>query len=217
MRKTEIREIFRNHKPGAEREFNYFSVLVPIVEKQGQLHVLYEVRSQNIASQPGEICFPGGHMENGESPWECALRETWEEIGIPEGCIEVVSQLDTVYTRSNFLMYCYLGIIDEEAVDKAVLNPDEVEEIFTVPLDSLMNNPPDIYINRIIPKPSEDFPYRKVTGGNGYSWREGSETVPVYDIDGRIIWGLTGRITKRFIDLINDSEYRRKDGVQCLK
>lgn len=213
MKKADIRKIFRDHEAGAEPGFRFFSVLVPVVEIGGRLHVLYEVRARRMERQPGEICFPGGHMEVGETPCECALRETREEIGVPEECIEIVSRLDTIYTHSNFLMYCFLGMIDGKCIDDAVLNPDEVDEIFTVSLDSLMENPPEVYMNGIIPEPPEDFPYEKVTGGNGYSWRLGSEPVPVYDIDGRVIWGLTGRITKRMTDVIMEHDIKRKDGA----
>lgn len=106
---NDIEEVFSERKAGAEDGFKFFSVLVPLVEKEDGLHLLYEVRAKHMTRQPGEICFPGGELEEGETPEECAVRETWEEIGIPEERIRVVSPLDTVYTYSNFAMYCYLG------------------------------------------------------------------------------------------------------------
>ena len=60
-----------------------YSVLVPLVEREGGLSLLYEVRAGSLRRQPGEVCFPGGRLEGAESPEECALRETWEELGIP--------------------------------------------------------------------------------------------------------------------------------------
>lgn len=153
--------------------------------------------------QPGEICFPGGELEQDETTKECALRETWEEIGIPQESIRVVSQLDTIYTYSNFAMYCYLGIVDAKALDHMVLNPGEVEEAFLVELDWLLTHEPEIYWTDVIPEPPEGFPYEKVTGGMPYSWRKGKAPVPVYEeYDGNVIWGLTARITKRFTDVI---------------
>lgn len=205
MNRETIIKIFSDRKAGAEKDFRFFSVLVPLVQRQDGLHLLYEVRASDLDRQPGEICFPGGHMEDGESPQQCAVRETEEETGIPAGCIEIVSQLDTIYTHSSFLIYCFLGIMDETALERADINGDEVAELFTVPLDSILKQPPEVYINRIIPAPAEDFPYDRVTGGEGYSWREGNEEVPVYDIDGHVIWGLTGRITKRLAEVINSS------------
>ena len=199
----DIRHIFDGKKAGNEEFFKFFSVLVPVVEKEGKLYLLYERRARDMKRQPGEICFPGGELEQEETTKECALRETWEEIGIPQESIRVVSQLDTIYTYSNFAMYCYLGIVDAKALDHMVLNPGEVEEAFLVELDWLLTHEPEIYWTDVIPEPPEGFPYEKVTGGMPYSWRKGKAPVPVYEeYDGNVIWGLTARITKRFTDVI---------------
>ena len=199
----DIRHIFDGKKAGNEEFFKFFSVLVPVVEKEGKLYLLYERRARDMKRQPGEICFPGGELEQDETTKECALRETWEEIGIPQESIRVVSQLDTIYTYSNFAMYCYLGIVDAKALDHMVLNPGEVEEAFLVELDWLLTHEPEIYRTDVIPEPPEGFPYEKVTGGMPYSWRKGKAPVPVYEeYDGNVIWGLTARITKRFTDVI---------------
>ena len=199
----DIRHIFDGKKAGNEEFFKFFSVLVPVAEKEGKLYLLYERRARDMKRQPGEICFPGGELEQDETTKECALRETWEEIGIPQESIRVVSQLDTIYTYSNFAMYCYLGIVDAKALDHMVLNPGEVEEAFLVELDWLLTHEPEIYWTDVIPEPPEGFPYEKVTGGMPYSWRKGKAPVPVYEeYDGNVIWGLTARITKRFTDVI---------------
>ena len=199
----DIRHIFDGKKAGNEEFFKFFSVLVPVVEKEGKLYLLYERRARDMKRQPGEICFPGGELEQDETTKECALRETWEEIGIPQESIRVVSQLDTIYTYSNFAMYCYLGIVDAKALDHMVLNPGEVEEAFLVELDWLLTHEPEIYWTDVIPEPPEGFPYEKVTGGMPSSWRKGKAPVPVYEeYDGNVIWGLTARITKRFTDVI---------------
>lgn len=141
-------------------------------------------------------------MEAGETAMECALRETYEEIGISGNKINVINQLDTIFTYSNFLMYCFLGIIEEDAMEDISLNPDEVGETFLVSLDELVGMQPEVYRTTIVPEIPEDFPYDKVTGGKSYNWRKGSSTVPVYDTGDRIIWGLTARITRRFTDII---------------
>ena len=199
----DIRHIFDGKKAGNEEFFKFFSVLVPVVQKGGKPYLLYERRARDMKRQPGEICFPGGELEQDETTKECALRETWEEIGIPQESIRVVSQLDTIYTYSNFAMYCYLGIVDAKALDHMVLNPGEVEEAFLVELDWLLTHEPEIYWTDVIPEPPEGFPYEKVTGGMPYSWRKGKAPVPVYEeYDGNVIWGLTARITKRFTDVI---------------
>ena len=55
-----------------------------------------------MQSQPGEVCFPGGHVERGENPRDTALRETFEEIGVPIERIEVIGQGDTLYGYANY-------------------------------------------------------------------------------------------------------------------
>lgn len=200
---SDIEKIFESNKVGLEDFFNKFSVLLPVVEKDGKLHVLYELRARHMDVQPGEICFPGGKIEPGESPRDCALRETWEEIGIPQDKVRIVTQLDMMVNYSNVAMYAFLGIVEEDALDKLVLNPDEVEEVFLVPLDWLLENEPEIYWTKVAPQPPEDFPYEKVTGGEPYKWRHGKAPVPVYpEFGDKVIWGFTGRITKRFTDMI---------------
>lgn len=206
MKIREIERIFESRSAGSEEFFKFFSVLVPLVEKDGELYLLYEMRARHMKRQPGEICFPGGELEQDESTKDCALRETWEEIGIPDSKIRIVSQLDTIYTYSNFAMYCYLGIIDEDALEDMDLNPDEVEDTFLVSVDWLLEHEPDVYWTDVVPEPPEEFPYEKVTGGTAYSWRNGKAPVPVYEeYDGHVIWGLTARITKRFTDIIKES------------
>ena len=203
---SEIEDIFKERRAGAEEFYKFFSVLVPVVERDGKLHLMYERRARHMERQPGEICFPGGELEADETTLECALRETWEEIGIPQDKIRIINQLDTIYTYSNFTMYCYLGIVDTEALDDLRLNPDEVQEVFLVSIDRLMETDPAVYLTDVVPVPPEDFPYDRVTGGQPYNWRKGRAPVPVYEeFDGNVIWGLTARITKRFIDAIKEN------------
>lgn len=198
-----IEKIFADRKAGHEDFFKEFSVLLPLVPKDGNLYVLYEVRARHMETQPGEVCFPGGEMEDGESPRECALRETWEEIGIAEGDIRIIGQLDTVITYSNFAMYGFLGIINEAALDRMKLSEDEVERVMLIPLQKLIDEEPRVYWTEIVPQPPEDFPYGDVTGGEPYKWRHGKAPVPVYkEMDGEVLWGLTARITKGFVDII---------------
>lgn len=202
----DIEETFKDRPAGTEEGFKFFSVLVPVVERQGRLYLMYELRAKHMSRQPGEICFPGGEMEGRESPEECALRETREEVGISPEKIRIINRLDTIYTYSNFAMYCCLGVMEETALEEIRLNPDEVEEIFFISLDELMETDPEIYNTEVIPRIPGDFPYEKVTGGKPYNWRRGRAIVPVYDIDGRIIWGLTARITRRFLEALKEKE-----------
>ena len=120
----------------------YYAVLVPLVEREGELSVLYEVRARTLRRQPGEVCFPGGRMEAGETAEDCALRETWEELAIPPSAVHVLGRLDFIAHRANFLMQPVLARVDGAALDAMCPSPAEVEETFLVPLAHLLDHPP---------------------------------------------------------------------------
>lgn len=83
MELEKLKRSLLERTPGLMDATGQYSVLVPLVEGEGGLSLLYEVRAGSLRRQPGEVCFPGGRLEGAESPEECALRETWEELGIP--------------------------------------------------------------------------------------------------------------------------------------
>ncbi len=180
-----------------------YAVLVPLVEREGALHVLYEVRALAMDRQPGEVCFPGGRMEGAESAEACALRETREELGIPERAVRLLGRLDFIAHRANFLMQPVLGIVEPEALERLRLNPDEVAETFLVPLDHLMGTRPLEYEYQLLPQ-TGDFPNRLVGIPEDYRWQPGRENVPVYLWQGRAIWGLTGRITRHLVRILSE-------------
>ena len=77
-----LRRYYGGHTPGLLGKRHEYAVLCPLVEQTDGLHLLFEVRSAAVR-QAGETCFPGGRMEPGETPADCALRETEEELAIP--------------------------------------------------------------------------------------------------------------------------------------
>ena len=79
---TNLRRFYGDHVPTLLEARHEYAVLCPLVERPDGLHLLFEVRSAGV-SQSGETCFPGGQMEPGETPADCALRETEEELSIP--------------------------------------------------------------------------------------------------------------------------------------
>ncbi|MDR2163316.1 MAG: CoA pyrophosphatase [Clostridiales Family XIII bacterium] len=203
----EIVSKVRGHVPRPIGRYGYSSVLIPLVEKDGELHLLYEVRSDELRKQPGEIAFPGGRMEAGETPEQTAVRETCEELLMPESAVRCIAQLDYIISYSNFTMYSCLGEIDAGAIDVEP-NRGEVKETFLVPLSFFIENEPEVYVNRVAPIISEGFPLEKIHFKDGYTWRKGKATVPIYTwrdpVFGtdRVIWGLTARLTHSFVELI---------------
>jgi len=177
---------------------------MPVIEKDDGLHLLFQLRSDNLKRQPGEISFPGGKMEAGETPLECALRETEEEIGVPAESIKLISELNYINSYSNFTMHAFLGSIDESLVDNTKINRSEVKELFTVPLDFFIDTTPYIYEYELLPEIGSDFPYKKYDIEENYDWRKGKSCVPIYQYNDRVIWGLTARLILDFVEVIGD-------------
>lgn len=199
-----IEKVFDKRTPRAVGVNSYYSVLVPLVQKDGELYLLYEKRAEHMKRQPGEVCFPGGKVEPGESFEECAVRETVEELGIHRKYIKVIQQMDVLVTHNNFIMFPFLGIIKAEALEKMHCNPDEVQETFLVPVEHLLTNEPFLYKMQVIPQIPEDFPYEKIKSPKGYKWRKGVSEVPIYEYENRVIWGLTGRITMNLMNVLKE-------------
>ena len=191
-----IKEKMAGRKPGVIGDRKEFAVLIPLLEREDGLHLLFEKRSGNI-KQPGDTCFPGGRIEAGESITECALRETAEEIGITD--VEVVGQFDSILEVNRITMHTVVGIVTEGALKNVRLNSDEVADIFTVPLDFFVTAEPMSHTVKII-QDTADFPYEETGIQKDYKWRVGQQEIFIYHYEDRIIWGLTARIAKWFAD-----------------
>ena len=201
----DIKNALQNYAPKPIGGWSYYSVMLPLVEKDNELFILYELRSKTLSVQPGEVSFPGGSIEKNETPSEAAARETAEELGLPESAIEILSELDYLISPSNLTLYCFLGKIDAAALEKAEINSNEVEEFFLVPLKWLIETDPTIYTNRVIIEPEADLPMDKLAPKGKYKWRDERSSVPVYiwfdpekNME-RYIWGMTAKLTMSFI------------------
>ena len=175
-------------------------MLVPLVEGPEGLSLLFEVRASTLTHQPGEVCFPGGKVEPGESPQDCALRETFEELAIPTREVEVISPLDLLVQQGKFVMHPFLGVVSPAGLAAMRPSPAEVDSTFLVPVEWLRAHPPEVYSYELQPQVGADFPYDRIGFPNGYRWRSGEATVPVYPWPDRPIWGLTGRIVRHLME-----------------
>lgn len=167
------------------------AVLIPLIQKEDGYHILFEVRSEKLNHQPGEICFPGGRMEPGETSAETAIRETKEELLIEENNLKFYGPLDYFLSPAGFRVEPFLG----ELIDyQGQFSKDEVQSVFTVPLKFFQETKPDLYYNRIDFRPGEVFPFKDIPGGKNYPWAEGAYEVAFYRYGGYIIWGMTAKI-----------------------
>ncbi|MFS0919419.1 NUDIX domain-containing protein [Brevibacillus sp. 179-C 1.1 NHS] len=183
-----------------------FSVLLPLVKMaDNQLGILFEKRASTMRRQANEVCFPGGRAEKSdESRWATAARETSEELGIPLERIHYVGELDQVIGPGSSIITPYIGFV--EGITDMKPNPDEVGEIFILPLDRLLAMQPAKYLSSVMTEPEEDFPFHLIPGGKRYPWRKGTVEHLFYEMDGRVIWGLTARVLAQFLEVLRNDD-----------
>jgi peroxisomal coenzyme A diphosphatase NUDT7 len=187
-------------------QFLKFAVLLPLVEVENEVHVLFEVRSLTLRRQPGEVCFPGGKIEKGEDPQKAAIRETSEELGIKESDITDVFPLDFMVSAFGTIIYPFAGKITN--TEKIVPNVAEVGEVFTVPLSFFKKNQPDSYKINFQVEPEDGFPFDLIIGGENYNWQTRTMDEYFYRHDEKVIWGLTARVLTHFIELLDDHKQK---------
>lgn len=123
-----------------DQKFNFLeaSVLIPILTFKKDLEILLTKRSNNLKNHPGQIAFPGGKKDQSDrSPIETALRETQEEVGLNPKNVEIIASLPSHKTATGFVIKPYLGLINQPFSE--TLRQGEVDEIFTVPYEYILN------------------------------------------------------------------------------
>lgn len=197
-----IKNIFENHTPRPYEAKPPSAVLVPLMEIDGEIHVIFTQRALHMVFQPGDICFPGGHHENNETPAETALRETYEELGVRPENIEIFGQPDYLLTKYGAYVIPFVGLIKNTKPEDFVINPDEVERVITIPLKFFMETEPmksSMTLNREFP---EDFPYHLIYGGKNYKWGQIKEYHLFYTYEDVNIWGLTAKIIRNTAEIL---------------
>ncbi|MBQ9092361.1 MAG: CoA pyrophosphatase [Anaerotignum sp.] len=200
-----VTSVFSEHKAEPIWRLRYFAIMPLLTEIDGELHFILNKRAAGV-NQPGDVCFPGGHQEKGESLKETALRETEEEIGIPREEIQILGKSDFMLTIYLGMIQPFIGYVPYEVYQQAKPNPKEVEEIFTGPLKFFMETEPEKHdtIWKVIE--SEDFPYDKIEGGKNYPFSKGKTTQLFYEYEGHIIWGFTAQVIQNIIDILKTTE-----------
>ncbi len=147
------------------------AVLVPLYSDAGVVHAVFTRRRHDLKRHAGEISFPGGRREPGETLLEAALREAHEEIGLPPADVEVVGALAPVGTFvTNYAIYPFVGVIAPGTA--WVPQAREVAEVIELPLEEVRAAHAE---KRLVRK---GIPFRTDT----------------YEVGDAMIWGATARI-----------------------
>ena len=114
------------------------AVLVPLVNRAEGLTAMFTQRTGHLLHHAGQISFPGGHIDPGDkTPEETALRETEEETGLDRRHVEIIGRLSQYLTRTRFSITPVVALV--EPPFELNPDPDEVEEVFEVPLAFLLD------------------------------------------------------------------------------
>ena len=153
------------------------SVLVPLYVDAGQLWTLLTKRTDHLPTHKGQVAFPGGSLEGCEDPWACALRETYEEIGIEPERVLKLGELDEAETPAGFRVRPCVGVVPVPV--ETTIDEGEIDEVFSVPLQILAN--PDLVEDRAV----------KIDGVE--------RVLRIYHVGRHQIWGLTSRILQNLL------------------
>nr|XP_054490523.1 mitochondrial coenzyme A diphosphatase NUDT8 [Agelaius phoeniceus] len=176
------------------------AVLVPLCSVRGRPALLFTLRSRRLAGpHSGDVSFPGGRRDPADGDAVAtALRETREELGVTVAATSVWGQLRTLPDRHGMTVapiVANLGSLEALTLNP---NPDEVEEVFTLPLAHLLR------------EENQGYTHFRTASGYGY-------TLPVFLNGPHKVWGLTAIITELTLELLVPGRYRRKTRVPPRK
>ena len=160
--------------PDLSQKVKKSAVLILLYPENGELQICLTKRNDLLKHHPGQISFPGGRCEKHETdPMLTALRETEEEIGVPQKEVQVLGKLSTLYIPvSNFIIHPYIGWIATKPTFS--INTSEVDKVITLPLFLFL----DEDSQKKMPVETSIGPFE----------------VPCYFISGQLIWGATSMI-----------------------
>ena len=177
------------------------AVAILLLESEEELNIVFEVRAKHMRSQPGDISLPGGKIDYKENEKDAVIREVCEELGLSNQDFEIIAPINLLTTHYGLLVHPFVGYIKN--IDNININQDEVDHIFLVPLEYLLNNKPRIVENKVIVDRSEDFPYELINGGKNYKFKEGLYRSLFYIYNNYVIWGITALIIEDFLKNFN--------------
>lgn len=159
------------------------AVLVPLLRREGEWHLLFTHRAETVAQHRGEVAFPGGACQEGETAEQTALRETEEETGLSPDSVRILGRLREIVTSSGYRVTPVVGRIPWPCELRLALQ--EVSRAFTIPLPWLAQR-----------RNWRTVPYTPPHGGAPFP-------VVVYrPYAGEILWGVSARIVHAFLSVL---------------
>ena len=156
------------------------AVLIPLVWQDEEWHLLYTRRTDKVESHKGQVSFPGGACDDGETtPEQTALREAEEEIGVNPKDVKVLGRLANLITITYFRVTPVVGVVKWPTVFR--VGEHEVARVFTIPLGWLANASNRWQFERPDLKRS---------------------LIAYHPYDGELLWGATARMTVDFLNLL---------------
>ena len=197
---------------GIQGKDEYFNsvVLILLIPIDGEYHFIFQKRAASIR-QGGEICFPGGKIDETDTTLEqVALRETYEEMGIPPEKIEIVGRIDTLVTLMGVTVDAYIGTA-HISLDEMKVNKREVERVIALPVSYFLQHRPKQYSVCVEVHPDVKngkngektvlLPVAELGLPDTYlkSWGNFRYRVWVYETEEAVIWGITARIVREVV------------------
>ena len=161
----------------------YSSVLLLLFPFDGQIYTCLIKRNEAMKNHPGQVSFPGGRIEDGESPEQTALREAQEEVGISPVDVHILGRLSELYVQiSQYTIFPYVGWMDQKP--EFVLNKAEAERLILFPIQKFHK------LREVKYTPMETS--------------IGTLKVPYFPCEGEIVWGATAMILTEFLELLGE-------------
>ncbi len=181
-----IEEVLRSRRPSlvTETHLTPSAVVIPIFRRSEGWCAIFTKRSQEVNAHKGEISFPGGVLEPGESALGAALRELEEELGIRKESLRLLGELDEILTITGFRIRPFVACVDWPVA--LSLSRGEIEEIFILSLNHFLD-PARLKIKH---------------------WQRKDQDYPVYyfEFPECTVWGATAKIVKNFLERLTGAE-----------
>lgn len=180
----------RERPSNMEGEPRVGAVLALFYPLKGEAHVVLTKRPESLRDHSGQVSFPGGRREEGESFKETALREAWEEVGIMREDVRVLGRLPSFYIPpTDFVVHPFIGWLDSRP--EFVINRDEVAVLLETPVSHLLN-------------PETRDIFETTFGG----WVSTPARVPYYDVEGHKVWGATAMLLSEILARTKEANYQ---------